>query len=1366
MKNYDAVFLSLPLLRNRKKPMSDKIYDLFERGSSVEIDETLRERGFSENLGAAMGYQFGPMASRAQETFLFDGSNADENYDFKSDLEGYENFYSELSRATSEDHAKFIKSSINNNLERRQVLEDTSWYYPSQLIAGTLDLANLPFYLPVVGQMGLVAKSTMTMAQAAKASAKGGLAAGVIAETYRAPFDPLATKQEVLTNLITTTAFGTIIGSVPSAYRNFGPALRKSVHSIKNIHTDTGSFKDNMYEGTTINSTRDDTYSANYDEPATDATIVEGPTGKYIGTRYVPATYVGENNTIYIDVEYIAGTFADKPWTKPKVKGVKALDADEFLDADEWVEFVRLHEIFHTINKKTDIRKQNPDVPDADFDAFVENLMNSYALAEIRTRRDKLTTPFPVKFDAETNTIHVNDERIDDMFDEGAWVVPDVEGATPLRDRDINSPNEYKNFLIHQAKLRSERSREPGETSARYNDRINKEALDRTYKGHGQDKNVFTNSFFYKMITSPGKRILLDDKIPDIAKRTYNMLAGGGRMATERNMFGDGTQSVEARSKRHEAKGLALLSAIRQIYDKQTSQVSKFVGATSPLIERMRAGMTFDEFFAFHSDRYIRNSEGSFMGPKQDFELEVDGYFNEFFKFYREFAEDTGAFKSSGDLVESLKAAQREINRIQAQTDSINGQSAQKQADLERMRKQNESIEAQARANNNAYSKKQLALLKRNEERIKALEEGTVTPKQQQLLDLNEKRLARLREEFETLSVMQQNGMVSDRFYFPIYYDKQRLKAEPEFRERFKQTISQHIEENPELFTKFYDEELGRYVDRETVRDPAVIADEIVDNMIDDNVADLDYNGPPSSKSLRSRQLNIPEWKVAEFTIKTPEVILHYARQMGNRLEYRNRFGRATIDDLLDDAEYAAIEEGKMTESEIAQMRRDITFDYERVLGIHLRNPERLDARMVRIIQDIASVAFLGKAGIASVTDAGNIILQHGFQKSFDMGVAKHQSQGRLASLAELEKYVVGLDLAVNGAQQRVLSDTTTQINPNSVERVFNSFTGAFYNIPLLGNNLGFVTRLGKRVDAPMRMNQIIEGSINYTRLDDATRRDLAKLGIDEMTARKIAQMPFEEVDGFFIGNMDAWPSATKLDRELKAQVETALNIGVGNSILMANISERPILMDGVLYVEWHPWMEAGGFVIDERVSTKNIKYTRLESKAMGMPFQFMSYSLAATAGITGAMFDPYKKHRLIGMASLIGLGYVGLQFKHEDWWFENRSKGDLLLRSIDASGVPGIYGELAYTGIHALIGGGIVDTGGKYKPTGVGEVFGGLAGAGPGLMYDYARGLKDLFDGGSTEQAERLKYSLPILPLFGMKDDVQDLIGDAISGK
>ena len=50
--------------------------------------------------------------------------------------------------------------------------------------------------------------------------------------------------------------------------------------------------------------------------------------------------------------------------------------------------------------------------------------------------------------------------------------------------------------------------------------------------------------------------------------------------------------------------------------------------------------------------------------------------------------------------------------------------------------------------------------------------------------------------------------------------------------------------------------------------------------------------------------------------------------------------------------------------------------------------------------------------------------------------------------------------------------------------------------------------------------------------------------------------------------------------------------------------------------------------------------------------------------------------------------------------------------------------------------------------------------------MYDYARGLKDLFDGGDTDLAERLKYLLPIPPLFGMKDDMQDLVGDAISGK
>jgi len=1280
----------------------------------------LRDQGFIENFGAAMGYQYGPFIGRTREAIQFGDAERDPQFNYLNEIEGFESFQHELVRAKNKEHAQFIKDGIMSSMANRKTLEKTSWYHPSQLVAGTLDLANLGFAFPVVGQLGLIPRAGMTVGQAAKASAKGGFVAGLAAEAYRAPFDPLSSKAEVFANVLTTTAFGTTIGSIPSIYRNIGPALNKGVNNIKNFHTDRGSFEGGMYEGTKIHSADDIVDTRVTEELHTDAEIVVGPTGIERDGRYISASYDPVENKIRIDMDYIAAQFDKKPWTKPKVKGVDPLPEDEFVNAAEWVEFVKAHEIFHTLNRPEDLGL-NPKI--ASEKAQIENLMNALALDYVRKRRP-LDASKPINYDDASDTIYVNDRAVESLFEESAWVVPDVEDADPLLDRDIISSREYKEFLIHKEKLKITDKRKPEETDATYANRINQAALARTREGYGLTKTAFTNSMFYKMITTPGKRILLNDKVPDIAKRYYNLLAGSGAMAIDRNIFGSGMQSIEARSEVHQAKAIALLSSVRQVYDNQTNVISKGLGATLPLYERIRNGMTFDDFFEYHADRYIRQSDGSPVANKTDADKEIDSLFNEFFAYYREFAEDVGAFKTAGDLAESIDRTQKEIARIQKQTAAIESQ-------------------GEARG----YTDKQL-----------------------KLLEVNKRRLERLEAELETFDFMKESGMISDRFYFPIFYDKKKLKVDPELKARFKSVVAKHIEENPELFTRFWDEKAnngnGAYVERTTVRNPIKIADDIVEDMLNDTVGDIDYNGPPSSKHLRNRQLNIPEHKVADFTIKNAQVILNYSRTMGNRLEYRNAFGRASINDLLDDIEYEAVKEGKLSEAEINKLKIDFKADYERVLGIHIKNPDRLDAQAVRIIQDVAAMSFLHQAGIASVTDAGSIILQHGLQRSFDEGVAKWSHQGRAMSLKQMEKYVVGLDIALNSTQRRVVSDNTIRPDPNAVERVLNPITNAFYNIPLFGNNLGLVTRYFKRVDAPIRANEIIERSRNYDNLGDAEIRDLAILGIDRDLAKKFADMPYEEVDGFYIANLDEWPNATKLDREVRASWETAMNLGVGNSVMMARISERPLLMDGILYVEWKPWMQQLGFVIDESVSSQNIKYTRLESKVMGMPFQFMSFTLAATNRITGSMFDPVKQHRLVGAMSLIGLGYLSLQLKKEDWWFENRSTADIMARSIDASGVLGVYSELGYMAMHSLIGGGVFEGGGKYRPPSFSSSLVDVLGAGPGLVIDTTRGIKDLFDGGDTEQAERLKYLLPIPPLLGLRDDIQDLVGNSITGK
>ena len=1290
---------------------------VFTPGAFSDKVGDLRERGFLENLGNAMGYQFGPMVTRAQEYFMFDDVEVDTEYNYLDDIEGFEGYHTELIKAKNKQHAEFIKNNIRIRQRNREELSNVPWYAPSQLIAGTLDLGNLVFAFPIVGQLGLVPRAGMTISQAAKASAKGGFVAGAISEAYRAPFDPVATKEEVFANVLTTTAFGTILGAAPSVLRNSQPAIKKTVNNIRDFHTDRGSFKDNMYEGTEVRSTEDTVKNRTYDFPETKAEIVVGPTEK--GTM---AYYRPEDNKIYIDRDMIIGSFEDKPWTKPKVKGVKALDADEFIDAEEWYNFILTHEIYHTLNPA---ERMGFDKKTAKGKADYENAINDLALAEIRRQRP-VELSRPVVFAAKDDVIHVNDEAIAELYEMNIWTVPEVEGATPLLDRDIISFREYKEFLIHKEKIKSTDKRKPGESDASYSDRINQAALERTREGYGMEKNVFTNSLFYRMITTPGKRILGNDNVPDVAKRYYNLLTGTGSLLIERTKYGTATQSIEARSERHQARAIAVLSKMRAMYDREKGKASKLGGATSPLYERLRNAETFDEWFEIAMTDHIARSEEKFSTTRSDIEKEIDSLLDEYFSFYRQFAEDTGTFKTSGDIDDAIKNTAAQIAVVEKRIQSI------------------ESI-GEAKG----YTKKQL-----------------------RLLELDNKRLARLKSELDMNNVMKENGMTSERFYFPLYYDKQRLRAEPELKARFTKVIEQHLEENP--ITHFWDEEanngLGAYVERKTEPNPAEEAIQIVENILSDSVADIDYNGPPSAKHIMRRKLNIPEWKVNDFIIKRPEVFMNYGRQMGNRLEYRNMFGKTSVDDLLDDIQRAAVEEGKLNDKEIAKLLADFKGDYERVMGIHLRAPDRMDAQMVRIIQDLSSIAFLGKAGIASVTDAGTIILQHGLQRSFDDGVTKFGTAGRAMSLAELEKYIVGLDLSLNSAQQRFISDNTIRLEPNAVERVLNPLTNAFYNIPLIGNNLGVVTRFGKRFDAPMRANKIIEYSRKYDSLTDAEIRELSIMGIDREMALRFAQMPYEEVDGFYIANLDNWDNKTALDREVRATWETAMNVGVGNSVIMARVSERPLMMDGVIYVEYKPWMERLGFVIDESISSDTVKYTRFESKVMGMPFQFMSFSLAATQRVTGSMLDPQAKYRLQSALALIGLGYFSLQLKHEDWWFEQRSATDILARSIDASGILGVYPELGYMMMHMLIGNGIYDDKdgliqGKYRPTPFTSITEPL-GAGPGYVADFVMGMKDLLDGGSTEEAERLKYLLPILPLFGLKEDIQSFVGDSIAGR
>ena len=87
------------------------------------------------------------------------------------------------------------------------------------------------------------------------------------------------------------------------------------------------------------------------------AKITYGDTGRYREDgSYVAAAVNYEKKTIKFDVDHIKGTFDDKPWTQPKVEGVKALPENAFETPQQWANFVMMHEIMHTKFQPNDLK--------------------------------------------------------------------------------------------------------------------------------------------------------------------------------------------------------------------------------------------------------------------------------------------------------------------------------------------------------------------------------------------------------------------------------------------------------------------------------------------------------------------------------------------------------------------------------------------------------------------------------------------------------------------------------------------------------------------------------------------------------------------------------------------------------------------------------------------------------------------------------------------------------------------------------------------------------------------------------------------------------------------------------------------------
>ena len=229
----------------------------------------------------------------------------------------------------------------------------------------------------------------------------------------------------------------------------------------------------------------------------------------------------------------------------------------------------------------------------------------------------------------------------------------------------------------------------------------------------------------------------------------------------------------------------------------------------------------------------------------------------------------------------------------------------------------------------------------------------------------------------------------------------------------------------------------------------------------------------------------------------------------------------------------------------------------------------------------------------------------------------------------------------------------------------------------------------------------------------------------------------------------------------------TAMNSGIGNTVLMGTPADKPIAVDGVFYVPMHIARQVG-----MKEDPKFKGYARIENGLLSMPFQFLSYSLAAANKITASIAQGQVKNRGIAIAAAMGLGYMGMELKYKDWQMERMTLDEKIARSFDASGVMALYSDLFYTsmGISMALGGpdigmGIIKPKFQQEKNAL-DAITGVAGAGPSYAVDVGRGVAKFIQGDYGEGSAEILRRLPGAQLFFLKDTTNEMARTFAGGR
>ena len=925
---------------------------------------------------------------------------------------------------------------------------------------------------------------------------------------------------------------------------------------------------------------------------------------------------------------------------------------------------------------------------------------------------------------------------------------------------------------------------------------------------------LFTDSWLYKAVPTPMKRILTDDNVPNSVKLTTLKIANDSGILLAANKQGQKIgNSVYQNAKLLEGEWIRVYDETINIWGESTGK-----GVVNPLDYTFNR-KSFETWLEGVDSKAMRG-----IAPADDFEARAMASLNKFYENWEQRLNEQGLIGSAPYYEKFILGRERRT------------EDAQKRLQTARSPDYIARLEAQVRRYSDEVTEARAIL-----DDIK--EAGPVLPPNEKL-------------------------------FRPRYWDQDAIRANLE---DFKRILTEWYTKNPSIIVRGKDGKSSRVMLDTSEQAIRRRVDETVDTILgikDILDPEIGYYGAGKSKHFKHRLVDIPNELVLDYIQTNPVAVMKaYTQRTGARYEFARMFGGDTIDDVLDDVFNQMMDAGK-TQAQAHAAMKDMRHLYKRVVGGLHRDPDSWDQSFGRILRSLAQFNYLGSAGVATMTEPAKIMMEHSLGPTF-RGLFSIMKNNQLKMGAKEGRLAAeGIDNLMNSAHLRIVDDVNN--NPfrsdildrakspfyllnglGPITKIFKDFDAMMrchtlidysvrwtqskatkqeqeyllrYNIdledakkianaPWQKSEAGFymanTEAWTNTIEFPATKAEVISGPTNTfdgDRYKPAFYRESEnKIYIDEEhiinemwperrwenprvegvkpIKKGIINSPEDYVTfikmheimhslnrpkamGFDMrkkADKVAYENAindlavAEIEKQARVDPETvrtfrnALSSGIMNTILMGTPADKPIITDGIVYI---PMRVARQFGMKEDKEFKG--YARIENALLGLPFQFYSYSFAALNKITAAYGHGQLKNQWIGTAMSMGLGYMVLQYKTPD--FVKMDFEDQFARAFDYSGVAALYSDIFYTAMSTSLAlGGPNITGGVLQPRFPQEpdaldAATGVLGAGPSIAADLGRGVYDLTTGNIGEGTKQIIRNLPFARMWFWKGKMNEL--------